>query len=93
MSQYKGVTLFRQHRTRNDGTQKTYWWARIQVAGKRLHIGYYDSQRKAAEAYDVCAMRLHGDPERLNFPERAGKFKNPSVPNRVLKQIDELTQK
>lgn len=37
------------------------WQARIGVANKRIHLGYYDDVREAAEAYIFSALDLHGE--------------------------------
>jgi len=36
--------------------------------GERLYLGYYDSERLAAFAYDEKARELHGEHANLNFP-------------------------
>ena len=59
-SRFKGV-----HFKRN--VQK--YRAAIQFAGVKRQIGYFDSEDDAAKAYDIEALRLHGEFARLNFPE------------------------
>jgi hypothetical protein len=36
------------------------WQARISIGGKRISLGYFDTQEEAAEAYAAAASRLHG---------------------------------
>lgn len=59
-SQYCGVSWHRQ-------TSK--WLARIMLFGKRTHLGSFTDEIEAAKAYDVAALKLHGNFARLNFPE------------------------
>jgi len=44
--------------------------ARIQVDGRMLALGCYDSAEGAALAYDKAAAAYHRDFAQLNFPER-----------------------
>lgn len=55
---FRGVTR------RGDGK----WQARIQVDGKRIHIGTFGTPEEAARAYDAMARELLGDKAILNFP-------------------------
>ncbi len=48
-SGFKGVSAF-----------KSRWKAQIQAEGRPAHIGYYDSPRKAAIAYDIQAIKHFG---------------------------------
>lgn len=48
------------------------WMARIVVDGERLYLGVYDSEAKAARAYDRAAKEHLGDFAQLNFPETSG---------------------
>jgi hypothetical protein len=45
------------------------WRARIEMHGKREHLGYFDSEELAARAYDRRSYELNGVGARLNFPE------------------------
>ncbi len=46
------------------------WRATIQSNKKLTHIGRFDSEIDAAIGYDQCAVRLHGEFARLNFPNK-----------------------
>lgn len=37
------------------------WLAQIQVSGKKLHIGRFDTQEEAHQAYVEAAKKLHGE--------------------------------
>lgn len=56
LSPYKGVT--------RDGNQ---WTAQITVNGETHRIGRFNSDVEAARAYDLVAMRLHGEFAHLNL--------------------------
>ena len=43
------------------------WRARIMVNGKRISLGVYDDIDKAAEAYDLAALRFLGGKAKLNL--------------------------
>lgn len=51
-SGYRGVSFHR---------QSGKWMARIKVAGRKMSLGYYDSAREAANAYDRAAQTYHGE--------------------------------
>lgn len=61
-SGFKGVSFFRR-----DGT----WRAQIQSGGRNMHLGYFETPREAARAYDTAALECFGDFSRLNFPKGA----------------------
>lgn len=46
------------------------WQAIIQSEKKVTHIGRFNSEIEAAMAYDRCAVDLHGEFARLNFPNK-----------------------
>lgn len=57
-SGYKGVMW-------NKGKRK--WRARIQVEGRRIHLGYFDDPVEAAKAYDEAARKHFGKFAKTNF--------------------------
>lgn len=59
-SRYKGV--YRTNKSRK-------WHARIKYSLKGIHIGSFDNEIKAAEAYDEAALKYYGEFARLNFPK------------------------
>lgn len=59
-SQFKGVT-YRADRDK--------WYSSIGKDGRKIFIGYYDSEEAAAEAYDAKATELHREFAFLNFKE------------------------
>lgn len=64
-SQYKGVSW----------TQREQKWrSAIKVNGRRLHLGYFDNESKAAMAYDRAAKEHFGEFARLNSPGEAAIF-------------------
>ena len=60
-SQYRGVT-----RAHQGGWDR--WMAQIRINGKRVHLGYFDDEISAAQAYDAAAREHHGEFAALNFP-------------------------
>ncbi len=58
-SQYLGVSF---------DNSRDCWIASIQVEGQTKHLGRYDSEKEAAEAYDKAAVENYGEFARLNFP-------------------------
>jgi hypothetical protein len=59
-SRYKGVDRWNFHKK---------FRARITHNGKRIHLGYFDSEIDAAKAYDKKAKELFGKFAYLNFPQ------------------------
>jgi hypothetical protein len=57
-SKYFGVTKSR-----------TGWRAQTTVNYKTVNLGYFDTERDAALAYDQAARKLHGGFAHLNFPD------------------------
>ena len=66
-SRYKGV-VWRKDRKR--------WRAQIGFKRKRIHLGNFDDEVKAALAYDDKAAELFGEFAYLNFPERISGGEN-----------------
>ena len=60
-SRYKGVHYFR---------RTGRWRAYITFGRKQKHLGYFSTEREAAEAYNAAAIELFGDFARLNVLER-----------------------
>lgn len=42
------------------------WHAQAKMDGKNKHLGYFATQKEAAQAYDIFVKRLHGDYAFLN---------------------------
>lgn len=59
-SGYKGV-YFRKDRN--------VWYSRIRTKIGRINIGVFDTAEDAAKAYDVEALKWHGEFAVLNFPK------------------------
>lgn len=49
---------------------KGRWAARMEYHGLRISLGRFDTKEEAAKAYDLVAIKLHGEYARLNFPEQ-----------------------
>jgi len=70
--------LQNQHRTSGSSPYKGVSWSKrarkwtAQIKANRLiHLGYFNSEKKAALAYDEAARRLFAEFARPNFPETA----------------------
>lgn len=65
-SQYKGVYYSQKDRN---------WYARIQVNGKKIHLGKQPNEITAAQIYDNAARKYFGEFANTNFklPEGAGR--------------------
>ena len=76
-SAFRGVTLHR--RTKR---WESHIWVR--ETGKQLYLGGFDFERAAAEAHDLCALKLRGRAARgLNFPPRRRAQRPRSTPCRT----------
>ncbi|KAK3287254.1 hypothetical protein CYMTET_5231 [Cymbomonas tetramitiformis] len=59
-SSYLGVSWNKQSRK---------WNPKIRINGTQKHLGYFDEEETAAEAYDRASRKLHGtDTTKVNFP-------------------------
>jgi hypothetical protein len=72
-SGYKGVS-------RHHGR----WQARIRVNGRRIHLGYYDDPKTAAQIYDAAAKRYFGTFANTNRP------KEWNIPAHLNARLDEV---
>lgn len=54
--------------------------AQIMVNGKKTHLGCFNSEIEAAEAYDMAALRDKGEFAVLNFAESKEKFRRINGP-------------
>lgn len=59
-SEYKGVSWYK---------PKKCWRGMIKVNGKNKSLGYFESEVKAAKAYDEAARKYHGEFAYQNFSE------------------------
>ncbi|MGD0596173.1 MAG: AP2 domain-containing protein [Sedimentisphaerales bacterium] len=59
-SRYRGVSFSK---------RKQKWFAAIRANGRKLWLGYFDSELAAARAYDEAAKKYHGEYATLNFKE------------------------
>lgn len=57
-SRFKGISF-------NKYMQK--WHVQIRHAGKLVHLGYHDSEVKAAYIYDMASLKFHGEYGKRNF--------------------------
>ena len=51
--------------------EREKWRAKITIFGVRRHIGRFDDEVEAAQAYDEAALENFGEFARLNFPRSA----------------------
>jgi ATP-dependent DNA ligase len=66
-SGYKGVMFFKRDKN---------WHAQITKDYEKIHIGYFDSAKDAAKAYDKKAKELFGEFAVLNFPDPVVTFES-----------------
>ena len=52
------------------------WRATIKIAQKDIHIGYFDTELEAAEAYDEKALELFGEFAKPNFKDSNNEIGN-----------------
>jgi len=57
-SKYKGVCWYKRYKK---------WRSQIRVNGKKIHLGYFDSEEDAAGAYDDAAKIIFGEFARFNL--------------------------
>jgi len=60
-SKYKGVSWHKDNKK---------WVAAITIKGKRISLGNFDDELKAAKAWDEAAKKYRGSITWLNFPEK-----------------------
>jgi hypothetical protein len=53
------------------------WRARIKIGGKDRHLGYFQTEHQAAEAYNFAATQLYGEYACLNELDDAPSFQPP----------------
>ena len=61
-SKYKGVQLHRK-----SGRWRAIIWHR--ELGQNVHLGYFEDEVEAAQAYDAVALDYYGEDAWVNFPE------------------------
>lgn len=59
-SGYKGVSCYKKDRNKK-------WIAKIMVDYKTINLGYFWTKEEAAYAYNLAAVKYHGDFARLNI--------------------------
>jgi hypothetical protein len=48
--------------------------ARIQTEEERIYIGVFQTEKEAAQAYDLAAVKYFGEFALLNFPDRRQEY-------------------
>lgn len=59
-SKYLGVSWHEQNKK---------WWAKAFFGGREMHLGFFSSEREAAQAYDNAARKHNREFGRFNFPK------------------------
>ena len=71
MHNQKARKLSDQHPFKGVYKKGNKWVARIRVNRKEINVGSFDSEIEAALAYDLAAIKYHGNFARLNIPAGA----------------------
>ena len=54
--------------------QTKRWISQIKYKEKRIYLGYFKDEVKAAKAHDAAARKYHGEFAKLNFPNLTAEF-------------------